>query len=375
MSALRRRALLPAWVYRRRQHGYRNPAKEKSVARADQTLMFAEAAQAGLALAAQRDAFPGLLAPVIARLRAADPAVLVTCARGSSDHAASFAKYVFELRGLGPVASHAPSITSIYGAAFPGGARAALFGVSQSGKSPDLVAAMTAAREAGAVTLALVNAPDSPLAAAAEMAVPLLAGPEHSIAATKSCLAAMAALARLAAMWREDADLLTALNAGPEMLAAAFDLDWSAALAVLAPARSLYIVGRGLTFSAAQEAALKLKETAGLHAEAVSAAELRHGPAAIAADGMPVLIFAPTDAAGAGIPALIDDLAARGAQVISIGLDHPNALYLPTLPHIHSALTPLAQLTSFYRYAAELSVRRGFDPDKPAGLHKVTETR
>ena len=345
------------------------------MARADQTLMFAETAQAGAALARQRDAYPALLAPVIARLRAADPAVLVTCARGSSDHAASYAKYVFELRGLGPVASHAPSITSIYGAAFPGGARAALIGVSQSGKSPDLIAAMTSARAAGAVSLALVNAPDSPLAAAAEMAVPLLAGPEHSIAATKSCLAAMAALARLAAMWRDDAALLAALDAAPAMMAAAIDLDWSAALAALAPARSLYVVGRGLTFAAAQEAALKLKETAGLHAEAVSAAELRHGPAAIAADGMPILIFAPTDQARAGIPALIDDLAARGAKVIAIGLDHPKALHLSMPPQVHSALTPLAQLVSFYRFAAELAVLRGFDPDKPAGLHKVTETR
>lgn len=343
--------------------------------RADQTLMIAEARVAGSVLARQRAEYPQLLAPIIQRLRGFDPAVLITCARGSSDHAASYAKYVFELHGLGPVASHAPSITSIYGAPFPGGGRAAAIGISQSGQSPDLIASLRAARAAGALTLALVNAENAPLSDVAELSAPLLAGEEHSVAATKSCLAAMAALARIAAMWRDDAALLAALDTAPAALDAAFACDWRAALAVLDSAHSLYVVGRGLTFAAAQEAALKLKETAGLHAEAVSAAELRHGPAAIAADGMPVLIFAPVDQAAEGIDALIDDLAGRGARVICAGLDHPKALTLPSLPDLHPMIAPLAYLSSFYRFACALSLVRGRDPDRPAGLKKVTQTQ
>jgi glucosamine--fructose-6-phosphate aminotransferase (isomerizing) len=307
-----------------------------------------------------------------AELRRAPPRTVLTLARGSSDHAATYAKYLIETRAGVITASAAPSVASVYAA--PTEAEGVLcLAISQSGASPDLLATARAAKAAGARLVALVNAPASPLAALADVELPLWAGPELSVAATKSYLAALAAIAQLTAAWSEDAALAKALEALPSGMDAALDLDWSDALPILADARSLYVVGRGPGFAAAQEAALKFKETCGLHAEAFSAAEVRHGPMAIARDGFPVLAFAQDDATREGVEAVAAELAASGAKVMIAGGRAPGAIALPTVA-ADPLLQPILLAQSFYGMVETLARLRGFDPDRPPGLSKVTRT-
>src|SRR5690606_13812717 len=264
---------------------------------AESTLMFREAAEAADVVARQfarnRDAIETLCAD----LRRAPPPFAVTCARGSSDHAATYAKYLFETQ-LGIVtASASPSVGSVYGATQA--LRGALYVVvSQSGKSPDLLRNAQAAREAGARVVALVNVEDSPLARMADTVIPLHAGSERSVAATKSCLASLSAILQLGACWKGEPPLLDALDALPDALRAAWRCAWSPLDEGLSDARNLFVLGRGLGLAAAQEAALKFKETCGLHAEAFSSAEVKHGPMALVGPGFPVLAFALADETG-----------------------------------------------------------------------------
>jgi len=156
-------------------------------------------------------------------------------------------------------------------------------------------------------------------------------------------------------------------------LAKAWELDWSPAVDRLIKARDLYVIGRGIGFGGAQEAALKLKETCGLHAEAFSAAEVRHGPMALAKAGFPALILSQNDETCPGMHELVDALAASGADMLLAGFDDPRAVALPSL-EAHPALQPILFLQSFYRMAEQLSRARGMDPDNPPHLRKVTET-
>jgi glucosamine--fructose-6-phosphate aminotransferase (isomerizing) len=297
---------------------------------------------------------------------------VITCARGSSDHAATFAKYLIETRLHVVTASAAPSVASVYGASTD--LRGCLFlAISQSGRSPDLIASARAAAAAGAMTLALVNADDSPLAAVCDFCLPLRAGAEHSVAATKSYIAALGALVALVAEWSADAALRSALDAAPAQLETAWELDWSTALPQLTQAAHVYVIGRGLGLAVAQELALKCKETAGLHAEAFSSAEVRHGPQALLDAGFGALLLAQHDATLPGIEALGAELAARGVRVLSAGAAVPGATLLPTLT-CDPVIEPLLLAQSGYRLVAAAAVARGYDPDRPPHLAKVTET-
>lgn len=333
------------------------------------TWMFREAAQAGELIAAQFARNHAVVTQLAARLRAAPPPFVVTCARGSSDHAATYAKYLFETR-LGIVtASASPSIGSVY--EVPQRLQGALYLViSQSGKSPDLLRNAEAARAAGAHVVALVNVEDSPLAQLADTVIALNAGVERSVAATKSYLASLAAILQLAAHWSADAALIASLDALPQALQAAWRCDWAPLVDGLAPAHNLFVLGRGLGLGAAQEAALKFKETCGLHAEAYSSAEVKHGPMALVGAGFPVLILAQPDETEAGTLALAEEFRARGAQVW-LASAHGN---LPVATAPHPASAPLLAVQSFYRAINALSLRRGFSPDAPPHLNKVTET-
>lgn len=338
------------------------------------TRMFAEAAEAPAVVARLMSDNRALFEQLGASLRAQPPRAVATCARGSSDHAASYLKHLVESRAGVLVTSISPSIASLY-AASPKAADVLAIGISQSGRSPDLLASIAAAQRAGARTLALVNDAGSPLAALADMVLPLGAGPETSVAATKSYLATLAASAALVASWAQDEALLAALVELPAVLEQAWAMDWSDLVEALADVRGLYVIGRGPGFGAAQEIALKLKETCGLHAEAFSAAEVRHGPMALVGPDLPLLVLSQEDAAAAGIDALIDDALGKGARVL-VASERPvvaNAVHLP-LPATHAALTPIAAIQAFYRAANRLSVRRGFEPDRPPHLSKVTET-
>ena len=339
--------------------------------KAEESRMFAEAGQSA-ATVVRQIAGAERMAKLGERLRRLSPRMAVTAARGSSDHAATFAKYLIETRLGVPTSSAAPSVSSIYGTSAK--VDGALFiAISQSGRSPDLLSAARAARDGGAFVLALVNDIESPLAQAADEVAPLCAGPETSVAATKSYIAALTAIIGLVSAWGRDEELAAALRAAPAMLERAWALDWSPLVDALRPASSLYVIGRGLGFAVAQEAALKLKETCGLHAEAFSAAEVRHGPMALVRSGFPVLVFRQRDESEAGVDALIADLAARGANVLVAGPVKGGAAALPVID-AHPAIEPVLQIQSFYRAANALSAARGFDPDRPLHLAKVTET-
>jgi glutamine---fructose-6-phosphate transaminase (isomerizing) len=306
------------------------------------------------------------------RLRLLAPRAVVTCARGSSDHAATFAKYLIETRLGVLTSSAAPSVSSVYDTR-PDLTNSVCLAISQSGASPDLLAAVSKAREAGAMIVALVNAKDSPLAQRADHVVPLCAGPETSVAATKSFIASLAAIIHLVACWAEDRELFEEIRKAPKHLERAWSLDWSAAVEHLKPASDLFVVGRGMGLGVAQEAALKLKETCGLHAEAVSAAELRHGPMALVRPGFPLLVFSQNDEARAGVEMLAVELVARKADVMIAGSRCQGALHLASEP-AHPVIEPMLIAQTFYRMANALSLARGLDPDRPPNLRKVTET-
>lgn len=306
-------------------------------------------------------------------LRARDPDLIVTVARGSSDHAATYLKYAYEIEAGVPVASVGPSIASIYRRPLRLG-KAACIGISQSGRSPDGVEMMRASDQGGALSIAITNFDDSPMAQVSAHCLPLQAGEEKSVAATKTFVNSVVAGLALLAEWREDATLRDAIAGLPDALAQAVTLDWSPLSARLARASSAFVLGRGPSFAIACEAALKFKETCGLHAEAYSAAEVLHGPAAIVQAHFPVLALGVGDAALPQLQATVERLAAQGADVFVTAATVSGATTLPVVQNLHPLLAPLVTMTGFYAFIEALARRRGFDPDTPPHLRKVTET-
>jgi glucosamine--fructose-6-phosphate aminotransferase (isomerizing) len=269
------------------------------------------------------------------RLRDLSPPFAATLARGSSDQAAAFAKFLFETHVAMPTLSHAPSIGSLYHATSPRFAGVPLIAISQSGRSPDLLAAAEDARRQGAVVIAVVNDVASPLADLAEIVIPVHAGAETSV----------------------PAPLRREMGKRHE--------------------RAHETLGRGPTLPIAGEAALKLKETSGLHAEAFSSAEVAHGPMRLVGAGDPVLVLAPLDVAREGLAERLADFAARGADLIVAGVREavkPTATVLPFDTGVHPVLAAIAQIQSFYGLAEALALARGLDPDRPPHLNKVTRT-
>lgn len=333
-----------------------------------ETAMAREIAQAPQAVARLLERNRPALAELAARLRQRPPPVVITCARGSSDHAASYLKYLVEILIGIPCCSIGASVVSIYGAKL-NLANALSVTISQSGRSPDILALQAEARAAGALTLSMVNAEASPAASGAEIVLPLEAGPEASVAATKSFIASAAAAAALVAHWRADAPMIAAVERLPEDLARAVQLAWPEAEAALAEARSLYVLGRGPSLPIAQESALKLKETCALHAEAYSIAEVMHGPLELIEPGFPVLVYSPDDAARPSSRQAMARLRAAGARVL--GVEPGGLAFAATADPL---LDPISMAASFYASAEALARARGRDPDRPKLLKKVTET-
>jgi glucosamine--fructose-6-phosphate aminotransferase (isomerizing) len=334
--------------------------------------MFSEAAQAPNVVRGQLENNAVSVHRIGALLREMAPRAVVTCARGSSDHAATFAKYLIESHTKLLTTSAAPSMSSLYDAQ-PDLNGVVFIAISQSGKSPDLLASAENAKRNGARVIALCNSPGSPLVQLAHHTISLSAGPETSVAATKSYIASLSAIVHLVACWTSDQTLINAVMRAPEQLEQAWNLDWSEALPVLQRAVNLFVVGRGYGLGVAQEAALKLKETCGLHAEAFSAAEVKHGPMALVGRGFPVLMLSQNDESRAGIEKLASEFVARGADVLLAGAQATDAIALPTLAS-HAVIEPLLMIQSFYRLVSLLAPLRGFDPDRPPHLNKVTET-
>lgn len=334
--------------------------------------MLAETAEAGDAVARLLAGSRGVLETLGARLGETPPQVVTTAARGSSDHAASVFKYLMELGAGIPVASIGPSIASVYGR--PLRLQGALHvTVSQSGQSPDLLRLQDAAKAGGALTLAVVNTPDSPVAAAADLVIDLCAGPETSVAATKTFIASVAALAAAVAAVTGDAALAGALERLPAALAEAVDPD-PALVEALAVAPSIFCVGRGPALGLASEAALKFKELAALHAEPFSLAEVMHGPLGLVRPGFPVLGFVPQDDALELNRKALARLAEAGAAIAAFS---PATLPGRTLAMPRTGAAPidaLATMPSFYRLVHAVALARGLDPETPQHLAKVTHT-
>ncbi len=265
------------------------------------SLMLEEALSAATVASRQLAVLDACLPALGQRLREVDPNLALTVARGSSDHAASYFAYLAMQHAGLPVASLPMSVVTLNRSPLRVAGQA-VFAFSQSGQSPDLVDSLRILRERGALGIALVNAEDSPLEAASEFVVPLCAGAERSVAATKSFIATLSASARLLAHWQRDHALLAAgqgLAAGLEQAAR---LDWSPAIEVLRDCQRLMVIGRGAGYAIAQEAALKFKETSAIQAEAFSSAEVRHGPMALVEERYPLLVIR-SPRPGAGRPA------------------------------------------------------------------------
>ncbi|SOC54169.1 glutamine--fructose-6-phosphate transaminase [Chromohalobacter canadensis] len=338
------------------------------------SMMLNEARDAPERVAAQLTHNAEPLAALGEWLRQCDPQGVVTVARGSSDHAASYFAYsCMQSRGI-PVASLPPSLTTLARAPWKLDGQLAL-AISQSGQSPDLIETQKSLAAGGAQTLALVNTPQSPLGEVSDREIALHAGEERSVAATKSYLATLSACAQLLGHWTRDRELLVALEALPERLRAATKQDWSLAIEALRDADKLMVVGRGAGLAVAQEAALKFKETCALQAEPFSGAEVKHGPMALIGPGYPVLVFAPPGPEQAGLLELAEWLKSVGARVLLAADEGVAQRELTVTDAGHAALQPLSVIQSFYIMTAQLAVARGRDPDQPRHLKKVTRTR
>ena len=347
------------------------PAPARGIA--EKSLMHAEAAETPAMIRQQLQHNAPSVRALATRLRESPPRYVLTCGRGSSSNAATYARYVLGSELGLVVAPIPPSIASVYQS--QRNMDGALFvAVSQSGQSPDILENAQAAKRGGAHVLALVNHEDSPLAEMADTVLPLQAGIERSVAATKTYLASLSTLLQLTAYWKGDAELLRALDQLPDAMEKAWEADWSELRDGLRDERSLLVVGRGVGFATALEAALKLKETCGLHAEAFSAAEIKHGPMALVANSIPLLVFAQADRTEASSTALAREMHARGARAWAVGVHEDTGVRALPSARTHPLLAPFVQNMSFYKVANGLSFDRGLHPDRPPNLNKVTHT-
>ncbi len=307
------------------------------------------------------------------KLRVMNPRIVLAAGRGSSDAAALLAKYVLETRLGIPTMSVAPSVQSIYGVRLKL-EDALVLAISQSGRSPDLVEFCRAATGKNVLRVGMINDTASPLGSVVDVALPLLAGPEVSVAATKSCVAAMTLVLGLVGYWRNDKSMISAFNRSADIYSRALQTDWSNTESFLDGEGPVYVVGRGHGLAVAAEAALKLKETSGLHAESISGAEIRHGPYALAGPHLRVIIFAQRDAALPGLKALAADLKHQGASVLLISPGTSmSGVYVPA--DDEPLLELISMLLRFYLFANAAAIRRGRSPDRPPMLSKITETR
>jgi glucosamine--fructose-6-phosphate aminotransferase (isomerizing) len=306
-------------------------------------------------------------------VRKLDPAFVVTVARGSSDHVCTYLKYATELLLGVPVASVGPSVASIYGAPLKL-SRGLCLSVSQSGQSPDIVEMARAARRNKALSVAITNHVDSPLAKASDYTLDMHAGPELSVAATKTFVTSAVAGLMLLAEWRDDGDLRAAIRNLPKALDVATTIDWPEVRAAITSDRSLYTLGRGPVWAISNEAALKFKETCQIHAESYSSAEVLHGPVSIVDEGFPVLAFAAGDAAETVLVEIADQLAAKGANAFVTSDRAKRATSIAHCRTDHPLTDPISLITSFYAMVEKVATSRGINPDHPRHLKKVTQT-
>jgi glutamine---fructose-6-phosphate transaminase (isomerizing) len=336
------------------------------------TIMQAEMAEQPERLAALIDR-QHEIAATVAELRPEPLAGTTVVARGSSDHAGVYGRYLIEEASGRPAGMAAPSLQTLYGARVDFSGYLAV-AVSQSGHTPEIVTALERMQTAGGAGLAITNDGASPLAGAAHATLALDAGAERAVPATKTVTATLTGFALVAAALGETPFTRVELEQVPEWVAHVLD-DAAPAERVAARLESvtrLLTVGRGLLFGAALEAALKLKETTMISAEGFSGADLRHGPIAVVERGLPVLAFLAGGPAHADMVELVDDLRGRGADVYVAAPDAGADLPLPA--GVPEGLAPIVAVVRAQQVALALARLRGLDPDAPVGLSKVTAT-
>ena len=310
------------------------------------------------------------IAEMANRVKAFGPRIVVFCGRGSSGHVGVYLRYLVEAKLSLLTSAAAPSVFTAYGAR-PDMRGALFIVISQSGRSPDLVTATQAARAQGALTLALVNDPHSPAAQASELVLPIMAGEEHAVAATKTVALSMIAGAQLIALVADDATLSAALARMPQRFARVLRCEWTDWQDAIASAPAAFTSARGYGFGPAREIALKLTETLRLPALGFSAAELRHGPRAAVTHLTPVLVLRQADETAEGTDELVRYLREAGESVFVAGGPEGD---LSWMADDHPACDPVAMLLPSYRAIEAAARARGFDPDNPPHLAKVTRT-
>lgn len=316
----------------------------------------------------------GSLAKASTALKDKNPSLIMTIARGSSDHAATFLKYAIEIVAGVPVASLGPSIASIYGVNLDLNS-AATISISQSGASPDIVAATKMASTSNGLTIALTNQEKSALGDVAHNAINMRAGPELSVAATKSFVSSIVTGLMLLADWQDDEPLKQALIALPNHLKQALKCNWNGLGEALEQEGSLFVLGRGPSWAIANEVALKFKETCGLHAEAYSAAEVMHGPMALVDTGFPLLTLCARDAARESCIASSEKLASSGATAFITANDVAKSKTLEFIATGHPLTDALCLVIPFYIFVESYARELGLNPDQPPLLRKVTHTK
>lgn len=320
----------------------------------------------------------------VARLAAAIAARPIThvviAARGTSDNAARYAQYLWgAVNGL-PVALATPSLHTVYGRP-PRYRDALVLGISQSGKSPDIVSVVAEGKRQGALTAAITNDPGSDLAQAADYCVPLYAGPERSVAATKTYTTQLVAMAMLSAELAGDTAMFDSLARLPQQVAQTLALDAEVARAAerYRYMRVCVVIGRGYNYATAFELALKIKELNYVVAEPYSSADFQHGPIALIEHDFPTVVVAPSGEMLPDLQQFIGELKQRGAEVIAIS-DDDATLALARTPFklpvtVPEWISPVVSIVAGQLFAMRLADARDFDVDRPRGLRKVTETR
>ena len=317
-------------------------------------------------LLAKRDS----IITVAHRIRQADPRVGVISGRGSSGNAGTLLSYLFEARAGLLVSTSAPSVMTTYGQSID--MRNAVFIViSQSGRSPDLVMGAQSARKNGALTIAIVNDLTSPLALACELPLPMGAGLERSVAATKSVVLSMVTSVQLVASLTSDDELNEKIKRLPQRFSDALACDWSLWSRSLAAARAAFVVGRGFGLGPAREIGLKVTEAMRIPTLSYSAAEVMHGPLACASAEIPFLVLRQNDGSSAMVDALIAELRVRKLNVFSAG--DPTGV-LPWIGNDDPICDAITMLLPAYATIEQAARARGFDPDNPPNLSKITET-
>lgn len=348
------------------------------------THMFQEAGQVGEMIARQIADLP-LTEQLVVRTQQSHNGHFLTIARGSSDHAANYFSYLVTSR-LGIVTSSlSPSLITVHRAPL-NVSDATVFGFSQSGASPDLIESVQYLAQRGAQTIACVNQPDSPLSHVAHHQWPIHAETEQSVAATKSCIGIMSLAAQWVGLWQKDRQLLSDIHHLSRWMAAPDFERTTDELAPYLPIDQAYVIGRGLSYSIALEAALKLKETCAIQAEAFSAAEVRHGPMRLIERNYPVFVFITNGVEQAQLIEFSVEMARRGARILAWCLSdltlqhtlHQAGIQTQVVPiaaaDLDPVLTPLVLLQNFYQWVSHLAVARGLNPDQPLFLNKVTQT-